>query len=157
MTHGPGHTVYEGFGCEDCHWESVMAQELTTMLTDERLRGIIDRVVPAPSCVDMGWEWEFRKIWVDTGGDCYVSGGYLIRCSFQRPDTNTGKIGRGFGRYFHLQVDETESGILKTMLLAMTRIVDHEVAEMFRLDGDRIFDPHFDVSDLRAAIAHRKE
>lgn len=117
-------------------------------MNEELLRRVIARVTQSPSCVDMGWEWDVREVFYNAVHGQTESAGFLIRCSFQRPDTNSGKVGRGWGRFFHLNEDESVTGVVKTMKLAMTRIVDHEIDEMIRYMDERIFDPHYDISDL---------
>lgn len=117
-------------------------------MNEDLLRKVIARVTQSPSCVDMGWEWDIRTVFYPAVHGQLEEAGFLIRCSFQRPDTNTGDVGRGWGRFFHLNPDESVTGVVKTMKLAMTRIVDHEIDEMIRYNGERIFDPHYDISDL---------
>ncbi len=65
------------------------------------------------SCLDMGWRWEVESPGV-------VLGGWLIRCSFQRPDRDSGEVSRGFGRWWHIARGTTVSGVAKTMFAAAT-------------------------------------
>jgi len=111
------------------------------LTTVKKIRATIARVSFANSCLDMGWDWEVES-WIRQCGF------YRIRCSFQRPDTNTGMLGRGWGRWWILDSDVSESGLLKTMFAAAKMIVDHELMEAFKVDGVRPFDPHNDVEDL---------
>lgn len=116
----------------------------------------LDRISMGPSCLDMGWEWEIEPVvrYADMiprnrkHEGIIPLHGHNIRCSFQRPDTATGAIGRGFGRWWFVEADASESAIIKTAWLAMRQIVDHEMYEAFRVDGVRVFDPHVDVDDL---------
>lgn len=73
--------------------------------------------------------------------------GWLIRCSFQRPDRETGAVGQGFGRWWFVAEGTTVSGIVKTMYAAAKLIVEHELLEAFRFDGCRPFDPHAPGAD----------
>lgn len=116
----------------------------------DRLR-MIDRELAkvrfAPSCVDMGWKWEVMPVYAGSG----VPAGFLIRTTFQRPDRDTGAIERGFGRWWHIPPDVTRSGIVKTAFAAARLILEHEIMESFHYDDVRVFDPHHEISDLRAA------
>jgi hypothetical protein len=121
------------------------------------VKDVLARVRFAPSCVDMGWEWEVvNASWTWDEAECVdqwtsLTTGYLIRTTFRRPDRDTGKIATGYGRWWHVPHDVTESGIVKTAFAAAKLILEHELMEAFRVDGDRVFDPHHDLEDLRAA------
>jgi len=104
---------------------------------------VLGGVTFAPSCVDMAWQWEMRDI----------RGGWLIRCSFQRPDRTTGEIGRGFGRWWFVREGESESGLVKTAYSAAKMNIEHELMEAFRYRGVRIFDPHHTVDQLGLAAS----
>jgi hypothetical protein len=131
---------------------------VTTALNIERW---LANVTFAPSCVDMGWEWEVLPIYDE--GDAFSDPnlfspapfGYAIRTTFQRPDRDTGVISTGFGRWWLVPNDVTESGVVKTAYKAAMLILEHELMESFRYEGVRLFDPHHDVEDLRVAASHR--
>lgn len=108
---------------------------------------VLARVTFAPSCVDMAWQWEV----VDVVATIPPMGGCLVRCSFQRPDRTTGKVERGFGRWWFVREGESESGLVKTAYSAARMIVEHELMEAFRYQGVRIFDPHHTVAQLGLA------
>lgn len=106
------------------------------------------------SCLDMGWQWEAREAshldpTAPTAGET-VRAGWLIRCSFQRPERDTGEVGRGFGRWWYVERGTTVSGAVKTMFAAAKMIVEHELLEAFKFDGQRPFDPHHTVQELTA-------
>lgn len=124
---------------------------LETLDTLVRIEGTLARVMFAPSCVDMGWRWEAIAIEAMSG----TPAGFLIRTTFQRPDRDTGAIERGFGRWWHLPPQPSESAIVKTAYAAARLILEHELMEAFRFDGHRLFDPHHDIEDLIAAALHR--
>jgi hypothetical protein len=109
--------------------------------TTTKLSETIERVSFGPSCLDMGWQWEVEPV---------SAAGWRIRCSFQRPDTNTGTIGRGFGRWWLVDRGVTESGLWKTMYAAAKMILEHELLEAFKVDGVRPFDPHRTIQSLIA-------
>lgn len=117
----------------------------------EWIREVLGAVGFAPSCVDMAWEWELLRI--DEVSHCEDAGssgehGWLLRTSFQRPDTDTGRPGRGWGRWWHMPPRPSRSAVVKTAWLACRQIVEHELMEAFQLDGVRVFDPHASVDDL---------
>jgi len=111
-----------------------------TVLSDRDILDVLACIGFKPSCVNMGWEWEVQT------SDNPI--GCLIRCSFQRPDTDTGAIGRGFGRWWFIAQGSTASSVVKTAWLACNQIVEHEMYEAFTYKGKRVFDPHAEVDDL---------
>ena len=74
--------------------------------------------------------------------------GFLICTTFQRPDTNTGKIGTGYGRWMFLNKDCDERSIIMTAWLCMELIVRHELMESVLVDNIRILDPHKSLEEL---------
>lgn len=98
----------------------------------------------------MGWAWEISEVdkSLPTSYRSSETVGWHIRCSFKRPDTNTGEMGTGFGRWWFIEKDTTVNGIVKTMWAACKMIVEHELHEAFLYQGKRLFDPHAEVDDL---------
>lgn len=122
--------------------------------TTEHLRATMERVSFKPSCLDMGWGWEVE------GGifDARARGVFVawrIRCSFQRPERDSGEVGTGFGRWWLIERGTTESAVVKTMFAAAKMIVEHELLEAFKVDGRRPFDPHRTVQDLISGAEER--
>ena len=102
------------------------------------ITNILVRISFAPSNLDMGWKWEVKE----------SSEGFLIRTTFQRPDTNTGEVGTGFGRWMHVDKNTDERGIIMTAWICAELIVKHELMEAFLVDGVRILDPHKSIEEL---------
>lgn len=102
------------------------------------VKKVLKDITFAPSCLDMGWKWQAKE----------TKEGFLIRTSFQRPDTNTGKIGRGFGRWMHIDKDISTDGLVKSAWLCAELIIKHELMECFLFRRVRIFDPHKSLEDL---------
>jgi len=119
-----------------------------------QIAAIIDKLQFSPSCVDMGWQWQTKTL--QQTGSLEVEG-FLIRTTFKRPDRDSGEVQRGYGRWWHVPYDASESAIVKTAYAAARLILEHELMESFRYEGNRIFDPHHDVDDLVAAVNHRAE
>lgn len=92
----------------------------------------------ANSNLDMGWKWQLREI----------KDGFLMRTSFKRPDTNTGKKGIGYGRWMFVHKDAGDRGLVMTAWLCAELIVRHELMESFLYQKVRIFDPHKSLMDL---------
>lgn len=111
--------------------------------TTTELRAAIGQVSFERSCLDMGWQWEHSVL-----NERDSLPGWLVRCSFQRPDRDTGEVGRGFGRWWMIEHGTTVSALQKTMFAAAKMIVEHELMEAFKVNGRRPFDPHRTVQDL---------
>lgn len=108
------------------------------VLDTKDLLAILAGVAFAPSCLNLAWNWD-----VDVRGL-----GWLIRATFTRPDTHTGVLGRGHGRWEFIDIGASESGVVKTCWLLAELVVRHELMEAFLYQGRRIFDPHRTVAEL---------
>lgn len=104
----------------------------------KEIKKIIKNISFAPSNLDMGWKWQVEE----------VEAGFLIRCSFKRPDTNTGKVGTGYGRKMFIWKDSDDRSIVMTAWLCAKLIVEHELMEAFLYKNVRILDPHKSLEDL---------
>jgi hypothetical protein len=92
----------------------------------------------------MGWKWQIKETY-DKKGNVI---GFFIRCSFKRPDTNTGKIGTGYGRPMFVWKDTDDRGIVMTAWICAKLIVEHELMESFLYKNCRILDPHKSLEEL---------
>jgi hypothetical protein len=104
----------------------------------QEIKKIIKNISFAPSNLDMGWKWQAKE-----SGE-----GFLIRTSFKRPDTNSGKIGTGYGRWMYVDKNIDARGLVMTAWLCAKLIVDHELMEAFLYKNVRLFDPHKSLEDL---------
>lgn len=110
------------------------------------LEAAISRIAFAPSGIhlhsmDLGWEIE----------ELPAPLGWRVRLTFSRPDTLTGDMGRGSGRWEMIDRGTSTSGAIKTCWLLLELLVRHELMECFLVDGLRIFDPHRTVEQLKGA------
>jgi len=126
---------------------------MSHVYTEEELHRTLGRVSFAPSCLALAWEWETRHVYAMVDDETEECVGWLVRTSFLRPDTASGKIDRGFGREEFVAIGTTESGIVKTAWLLCELIVLHELREAFLVDGIRVFNPHHTIEDLQ--LPHR--
>jgi hypothetical protein len=107
-------------------------------MTIKKIKDILKNITFAPSCLNMAWEFDVKK----------NEDGFMIRSSFQRPDTHTGEIGRGYGRWMFIDKKTDERGIVMTAWVCAELIVKHELLEAFLFRGARILDPHKSLEDL---------
>lgn len=121
------------------------------ILTEEDLHQALARVKFNPSCVNLDWKWDVKPVFTQERDVDFVSHrllGWLVRTSFVRPDTETGEVSRGYGRWELVEVGTSLSGAVKTCWLLAKLIVEHELMEAFTVDGIRIFNPHHTVEEL---------
>ncbi len=116
----------------------------TVIETAEQLRAVLDQISFAPSCVNMGWQWQIEELRLQSG--CLR--GWLVNTTFRRPDTRSGEVGIGTGRKELITFRATESAVVKTCWLLAELIVRHELMEAFLYQGVRLFDPHHSVAEL---------
>jgi hypothetical protein len=97
----------------------------------------------------LDFKWRFEIEDAQRGGQP----AWHVRVGFERPDTDTGKVGVGYGRWEIIAGGTTESGVVKTAWLLIELVVRHELMEAFRWRGKRIFNPHnsiYDLADVQA-------
>ena len=104
----------------------------------KEIKKIVKNITFAPSNLDMGWKFQVKE----------TSDGFLIRTSFKRPDTHSGKIGTGYGRWMFLHKNIDERGIVMTAWVCAKLIVEHELMEAIKYRGVRILDPHKSLEEL---------
>lgn len=115
--------------------------------TQEELRACLNDLTLTNTSLDFKWKFEFEE------GHCIGKKCWHVRVGFERPDTETGKIGIGYGRYEVIFAGTTESGVAKTAWVLIEMVVKHELMEAFRWRGKRIFNPHnsiYDLADVQA-------
>lgn len=104
----------------------------------KEIRTIIKSITFAPSSLDMGWKFQVKEI----------SEGFMIRTTFKRPDTNTGKTGTGYGRWMFVKKDADDRYIVMTAWVCSKLIIEHELMEAFLFKGCRILNPHKTLEEL---------
>ena len=80
--------------------------------------------------------------------------GWLVRCSFERPDANGeySEQGIGYGREWFIAPGTPITGVVFTAWMAIQQILIHELHESFTVmvNGERVrlLDPHKELADL---------
>ncbi len=118
------------------------------IIKTHQLHEVLSRISYAPSCIDLNWNFEVEEVIHDTEYD-YKFIGWHIRTTFRRPDTNTGELSVGHGRWEFIESGSSPDAVIKTCWLLLELIVRHELMEMFLVDGKRIFNPHKSIEDLK--------
>lgn len=118
---------------------------------------VLNNITFAPSCVNLDWGWDVSDVCDPLTPTFQLTEeerfkGWLVRTSFVRPDSYTGEMGGGYGRWEFIAKGASESAVVKTCWLLVELIVRHELMEAFRykVKGEdvRIFNPHHSVYDL---------
>lgn len=115
--------------------------------TIEELNATLNEISMTNTSLDFKWRFEVVE------GEFLDKKAWHVRVGFERPDTETGKIGIGYGRWEMVNIGATESGVVKTAWLLIELVVRHELMEGFRWRGARIFNPHnsiYDLADVQA-------
>lgn len=103
---------------------------------------VLSKITMTNTALDFKWQFESEQC-LDPNMP-----GFFVCVTFERPDTETGQIGIGRGRYEYIKKGTTVSGIVKTAWLLIELAVRHELMEAFRWCDKRIFNPHNSVHDL---------
>lgn len=74
--------------------------------------------------------------------------GWLVRLTFDRPDANTGVVGRGKSRQEFVPIGATVASVVRTCWVLVELTARHEAMEAFRFDGERVFDPHAPIGGV---------
>lgn len=108
----------------------------------EELSDVLADITMTNTSLDFNWHFQVQ--------DCNDPAlpGWFIRVGFERPDTNTGEIGIGYGRWEHVAAGASISGAVKTAWLLIELVVRHELMEAFRWKDKRIFNPHNTIESL---------
>jgi hypothetical protein len=126
--------------------------------TNRELEYVLNQITFKNTVLDFKWKFEYRPFIASDPDGTPRERGWLVRVSFERPDTITGKIGRGHGRDEVIWEGTSESGVVKTCWLLVELMVRHELMEGFRWDDARIFNPHNTVKALASLQKqHNKE
>jgi hypothetical protein len=107
-------------------------------MTIKKIKDVLKNITFAPSNLDMGWQWDVKK----------TNEGFMIRTSFKRPDTHTGKIGIGYGRWMFIDKKTDDRCVVMTAWICAELIVKHELLESFLYKNCRILDPHKSLEEL---------
>ena len=71
-----------------------------------------------------------------------MPGGWLVTCTFYRPDRDTLEPSIGQGRAWRVGEEFSTAQVVRTAFSAVKMLVDHELLEFFKVGGERVFDPH---------------
>lgn len=113
------------------------------------VKHILSNLGSAPSGIRMSTDHDYRFEVVEISGHPNpIVNGFLIRCGFWRPDTNTGEEGMGYGRFMHVPTDCSETAVVMTGLMLIKAIVEHEVMEAFEYHGVKVVNPHKNLHEL---------
>jgi hypothetical protein len=113
-----------------------------TILNLPELNEVLSEVTMSNTALDFKWHFQTQEC-----NDPKLPG-FFIRVGFERPDTNTGEIGIGYGRWEHVATGSTISSVVKTAWLLIELVVRHELMEAFRWQDKRIFNPHNSIEAL---------
>ena len=118
------------------------------MLTKTIVLETLLKLKSAPSGIRMSTDNDYRFEVRELPHEDPSIDGFLIRCGFWRPDTNTGEMGEGFGRWMHIPKTSYRDGVVKTAYVCIDLVVRHEMMEALEFDGVKIFDPHKSLDEL---------
>ena len=114
--------------------------------TTSELEKVLGDVKFVNSVLDFKWRFDYKPFCFQN--EIGTNTGWLIWVTFERPDCNTGIIGRGKGREEIIWYNSTVSSVVKTCWLLVELMIRHELMEGFTWQGKRIFNPHNTVSSL---------
>jgi len=117
-------------------------------LTLDQVKTYLSNIRSAPSGIQMSSDKGYKFEVVGLSHENPTIDGFLIRCGFWRPDTNTGEMGEGWGRWTHVPSYSTEDSVVKSGYVAIKLVVEHEMMEAFEYKGVKVFDPHKDLKGL---------
>jgi hypothetical protein len=106
--------------------------------TDADMRYVLDHIRFHNTVLDFGWQYEFRPHYGASGDDEVTQDGWEIRATFERPDTHTGRMSRGSGRWIPVFKGATETSVFFSVLILVKLLAEHELLEgltYLRSDG----------------------
>ena len=120
----------------------------TKLLTTERVEKILSSLKSAPSGIRMSTDRDYRFEVKEIFHEDSSVDGFLIRCGFWRPDTLTGEMGEGFGRWNHVPRNGSVKAVVLTAFVAIKLVVEHEMMESFEYKSVKLFNPHKHLEEL---------
>lgn len=117
-------------------------------LTLERVQTILDKLNSAPSGIRMSTDKDYRFEVAEVKHEHPSLDGFAIRCGFWRPDTTTGEMGEGFGRWNLVPRNGSVKAVVMTAFVAIKLVVEHEMMEAFELNGVKLLNPHKSLTEL---------
>ena len=118
------------------------------LLTTERVEKILSHLKSAPSGIRMSSDKDYRFEVKEISHEDSSIDGFLIRCGFWRPDTLTGEMGEGFGRWNHVPRNGSAKAVVLTAFVAIKLVVEHEMMESFEYKNVKLFNPHKHLEEL---------
>ncbi len=116
--------------------------------TVEGVLEVLSYVKSAPSGIRMSSDRDYRFEVDEVKNEDPEKNGFLIRCGFWRPDTNTGAMGEGFGRWNFVPRGSSVTAIVMTAWVAIELVVKHEAMEAFEFMGVKVLNPHKTLDEL---------
>lgn len=117
--------------------------------TTEDLQEALSQVKFINSVLNFNWQFEFRPVEIHEENKSWmVKKAWLVHVSFERPDINSGKVGRGRSRDEIVWQGTTLSGAVKTGYVLLKLTIEHELMEGFHWNAARIFNPHNTIEEL---------
>lgn len=116
--------------------------------TNSQLEAALKQITFINTVLDFKWKFHYSDVEVKYPIPGPGRQAWLVWVSFERPDTDTGTMGRGRGRDEIIWKGTTLSGVIKTCWLLVELMVRHELMEGYRWYDARIFNPHNSVLDL---------
>lgn len=110
----------------------------------DKFEEILDQIKLSQSVLDFNWRFKYEDSY-DFNSNVQ---GWFVWVEFERPDINTGEIGKGTSRKEFVPKGTWTSGVVKTCWLLLELTIRHELMEAFTFQGARIFHPHNSVFDL---------
>ena len=120
----------------------------TKPLTTERVENILSHLKSAPSGIRMSSDKDYKFEVKEVSHEDSSVDGFLIRCGFWRPDTLTGEMGEGFGRWNHVPRNGSVKSVVLTAYVAIKLVVEHEMMESFEFMNTKVLDPHKNLPSL---------
>ena len=120
------------------------------------LRYVLDHIKFRNTVLDFKWEYKIAPhygVYDDHGVDMPTQDGWEISASFERPDTHTGRAGRGVGRPLFIARGATETAVFFSVSVLLELLIKHEMMEglsYLRHDGKyvRPIYPHSSIHQL---------
>jgi len=116
--------------------------------TIEDIQEILSHISSDPSGIRMSTDKDYRFEVKEIKDEDPSVDGFLIRCGFWRPDTNTNVMGEGFGRWNHVPRNSRYDAVVMTAWVAIDLVVRHESMEAFKFMDVKVLNPHKSVEEL---------
>lgn len=120
---------------------------------------ILNQITFKKSCVNFDWTPHVEQVYKRSSPSYsgeeldYDIAGWLVNTTFNRPDIDSGQIGKGPSRQMFVPCGATETSLFFSYWIAVEKTTIHELMEAIQFKGISVLNPHHTLDELSLPTA----